>query len=159
MIQRVQSLFLAGVAICLGATFFYPIWQKIDINQEAGVILGALGVEVLTPEQASEIVTFPAAIIGILLAAGIIVSVFEIFQYRSRLNQIKLGALNSLILAAVLGLCVFLSFRLEQNFSSGSQGSYEMGMYLPAVALIFNLLANRFIRRDEQLVRSVDRIR
>ncbi|MDH3711846.1 MAG: DUF4293 domain-containing protein [Cyclobacteriaceae bacterium] len=32
-------------------------------------------------------------------------------------------------------------------------------MYLPAVALILNLLANRFIRRDESLVRSVDRLR
>ena len=159
MIQRVQSLFLAAVAVCLGATFFYPIWQKIELSDQSGVVLGALGVKIMAPEQAVETVTMPAAIIGILLAAGIVVSIFEIFQFRSRLNQIKLGALNSLILAATLGLCVFLSFRMEQNFSGSTQGAYEMGMYLPAVALIFNLLANRFIRRDEQLVRSVDRIR
>lgn len=101
----------------------------------------------------------PAVIVGILMVVGTIVALFEIFQFRNRLNQIKLGALNSLIMAGVLGLSVYLTFRMEQTIPSGTQGQYEMSMYLPAVALIFNLLANRFIRRDHQLVKSVDRLR
>jgi hypothetical protein len=39
------------------------------------------------------------------------------------------------------------------------QGNYLMGFYLPVVALLFNLLSNRFIRKDEMLVKSADRIR
>jgi hypothetical protein len=34
-----------------------------------------------------------------------------------------------------------------------------MGLYLPIAAMICNILANRFIRRDENLVRSADRMR
>ncbi|TDI68099.1 MAG: DUF4293 family protein, partial [Bacteroidetes bacterium] len=35
MIQRVQSLFLLGVVICLAATLFLPIWEKRDINTDS----------------------------------------------------------------------------------------------------------------------------
>ena len=34
-----------------------------------------------------------------------------------------------------------------------------VGKFAGTLALILNALANRFIRRDEQLVRSVDRLR
>ena len=71
----------------------------------------------------------------------------------------KLGALNSLVLAGFLGLSVYFTFRMEKMIGVAGEGTYEFGMYLPAVALICNLLANRFIRKDEALVRSVDRIR
>lgn len=159
MIQRVQSLFLLGVVISLLATLYFPIWQKIDVDQQSGVILKAYATEVHQASQGIEVVHLPAVIVAILIIIGILVAIFEIFQFRNRLNQIKLGALNSLVMAGALGLCVYLTFRLEQTIPAESQGEYELGMYLPAIALIFNLLANRFIRKDHELVRSVDRIR
>ena len=36
---------------------------------------------------------------------------------------------------------------------------HGFGLYLPGAAVIFNLIANRFIRKDEKLVRDSDRIR
>jgi hypothetical protein len=38
-------------------------------------------------------------------------------------------------------------------------GERGVGFYLPLLALILNFSANRLIRNDEQLVRSMDRIR
>ena len=159
MIQRVQSLFLLGVAVCLIAMLFFPIWQKVDTNAQSSLILRPTATITTTLEEGTNAYYFPAAIIGILGIAGAIIALYALFQYRNRLTQIKLGALNSLVMAGILGLCVYLTFRLEQNMASETQGQYEIGMYLPAVALIFNLIANRFIRKDEALVRSVDRIR
>lgn len=159
MIQRVQSLFLLGVAVCLIATLFFPIWEKVDTAAQAATTLNAHAAVMISAGEEPEVIYFPAIIIGILALAGAIIALFEIFQYRSRLNQIKLGALNSLVMAGILGVSVYLTFRFEQSISGEGQGEYQMGMYLPAVALIFNLLANRFIRRDEALVRSVDRLR
>ncbi len=159
MIQRVQSLFLVGVVTCLIATLFFPIWQKIDSATQSGITLDALGTEIYSTDTGHQEDSFPAMIIGILAAAGAAVALLEIFQYKNRLNQIKLGALNSLLMAAVLGFSVYLTFELEKEFPSQNQGEYLMGMYFPAIALILNLLANRFIRRDEALVRSVDRLR
>ena len=58
----------------------------------------------------------------------------------------------------------------ENRSFGGTQGVYShsseacacdmtFGLFLPAAALICNMIANRFIRKDERLVRSVDRIR
>jgi drug/metabolite transporter (DMT)-like permease len=159
MIQRVQSLFLAGVAICLAAALFFPIWQKIDPESHTGVVLKAMHTEVHSAEEPVKLELFPTVFLGILACAGIVVAVIEIFQYRNRLSQMKLGALNSLIMAGFMGLSVYFTFRMEKMISIAGEGTYDLGMYLPAAALICNLLANRFIRKDEALVRSVDRIR
>ena len=40
------------------------------------------------------------------------------------------------------------------------EGKFEPAFYLPTLALMLNLLATRFIRRDEQFVRrNYDRLR
>ena len=159
MIQRVQSLFLLGVVICLTGSLFFPVWEKKDLNTNSGAILEVFFTEVHSMNQPVVREYFPTAILGILAVIGIGVAIFEIFKYRSRLSQMKLGALNSLVVAGFLGLAVYFTFRMEKIVSLPGEGSYEFGMYLPVIALICNLLANRFIRKDDALVRSVDRIR
>lgn len=159
MIQRVQSLFLAVAVICLVASMFFPVWQKIEPENNTGVVLRAFYTEMHTRNQTVQQEYIPTAVLSLLVIVGLVVALFEIFAYNNRIKQMKLGALNSLILAGFLGLSVYFTFRMEKMVSVAGEGSYEFGMYLPAVALILNLLANRFIRKDEALVRSVDRIR
>ena len=86
-------------------------------------------------------------------------ALFEMIKERMRLCHMKFGALNAWVIAGFLGLAVYFTFSMEKMVTFSEQGTYEFGMYLPALALIFNLLANRFIRKDEALIRSVDRIR
>ena len=159
MIQRVQSLFLLGVAVCLIATLFLPIWEKTDSENDSGVVLEVFFTEVQSKDQSVTREFFPTAILGILAITGIGIALFEMIKYRNRISQMKLGALNSLVIAGFLGLAVYFTFSIEKMVTFSEQGTYELGMYLPALALIFNLLANRFIRKDEALIRSVDRIR
>jgi len=159
MIQRVQSLFLAGVVVCLAASLFFPVWEKIDSETNAGAILKAFYTEIRTQDGSVTQEFFPTVALSALAVTGMVIALFEIIGYRNRVNQMKLGALNSLVLAGFLGLAVYFTFRMEKMVTVAGEGSYEFGMYLPAVALIFNLLANRYIRKDEALVRSVDRIR
>ena len=159
MIQRVQSLFLVGVVAFLGVSLFFPIWQKMDETNTSGAILEAMSTKIYRIEESIVIEYFPTLVLGILIITGMLVAILEIFQYRNRLNQMKLGAVNSLVIAAFLGLAVYFTFSMEKMVTIAGEGIYELGMYLPAGALICNLLANRFIRKDEALVRSVDRIR
>ena len=100
--------------------------------------------------------TFYIAMLA-LIAAG--VAAYAVTQYKNRLTQIKLGALNSLLMGGSLIMTVYFSFQGEKMLEPGVKGEYLAGFYAIFAALIFNLLANRFIRRDEQLVKSVDRIR
>ena len=67
--------------------------------------------------------------------------------------------LNTLVLAGLLGTMVYYSYYVGEEMIAGAPGEREAAFYLPFLALVLNAFANRFIRRDEQLVRSVDRLR
>lgn len=99
---------------------------------------------------------FPYSITAILTVAAITISIIEIGRYRDRVLQMKLGALNSLILAGVIASAFIFSNQLADDFNGGQLG---LGMWLPGAAVLCNLLANRFIRRDEKLVRDSQRLR
>ncbi len=94
---------------------------------------------------------------GALLIAG--VALFSIFKYSNRLLQIKLGAINSFLLLVLMVTMTYFIMKAEVMMLPQERGSYLIGFWLPLAGLVFNFLANRFIRKDENLVRSADRIR
>ncbi|MEO9965150.1 MAG: DUF4293 domain-containing protein [Reichenbachiella sp.] len=163
MIQRVQSIFLVLVAACMIGLMFFPIWNKVDREKNEKVELTAfsfehtkLDIETKEINVLSEGQTFYIAILA-LMAAGL--ALYSISRYENRLLQMKLGALNSLFMGAVMGLSVYHVYQAERMIAPLEQGNYLISFYLGVSALLFNLLSNRFIRRDEKLVRSADRIR
>lgn len=162
MIQRIQSVFLLLAALVMLSVLFLPIWGKIDPQAREVINLNAFQL-VYTGEDRSgteQIIairdTYWIAVFAI-LAAG--VALFSIFQYKSRLRQIQLGALNSLLVGATIGFAYYYSTKGNQMLDTTAAGQYYLGFYIMIAALLFNMLANRFIRRDERLVRSADRIR
>lgn len=163
MIQRVQSIFLFGVAACMIGMMSFSIWYKSDSEKNEKVELTAfkyfhLKEDIETGEIAviTEGQTFYIAILAI-LAAG--VALYSIFKYDNRLLQMKLGALNSLFMGGAMGLIVYHIYQAERIIAPLQQGNFWYGFYFGVSALFMNLLSNRFIRRDEKLVRSADRIR
>lgn len=166
MIQRIQTVLLLGVAICMGLVLAYPIWFEENPDQTQGIIMTAFNTEVVdfggTLDRGDDDTIVESNAnwhIASLAIIASLVALFSIFQFKSRLNQMKLGALNALIMAATLGLSYYQVFQLESSFSPETQGSISLGFYLPAFAMLLNILANRFIRKDEKLVKSADRMR
>jgi len=98
-------------------------------------------------------------LIAAFAAASAAVALFEISQFRNRFTQLRLGILNLLLILCTIGAGFYFSNLGEQMLNIKMLGTYQAGFYLPTLALLLNLLANRFIRRDEQLVRSMDRLR
>jgi hypothetical protein len=145
--------------ICL---LFFPIWQKINADQSAMAYMDAYSLSYKEMNDQGEMVTVGskqtfyiaiAAIVSSLLAA------FSIFQYRNRLRQIQLGAANSFVVMITMFTSLYFILKSESVIAPDLQGVYLIGFYFPVVALMCNMMANRFIRRDEQLVKSADRIR
>ena len=163
MIQRIQSIFLLLAAILMIGTFFFPLWQKIDFetSEMATVDVDALRYESFDSNNTGTELIFEKTTIyiAILVALSTLTALFSIFQYKNRLRQIQLGALNSFLIAATMFTTVYFVFKAEKMLVMEIQGDYEFGFYFPIVALFCNYLANRFIRKDEKLVRSADRIR
>lgn len=158
MLQRLQSVLLFLLSLCMLGSSYFPLWEKVGPTGEK-YILKTYGVVHYFSDQSVEYLPWPYAVIAVLTVVVAVIALFEIFQYKNRLLQIKLGALNSLLMTVTLGGSAILGSRLDGRVLEGVYGSYKMGIGVLMAAMVFNIIANRFIRRDENLVRDADRIR
>lgn len=155
MWQRIQTVFLVLAIISLIAAILFPIW----VHEAVGQTHKLFAFHYSITAQSGEMITtqyFPYSITAILAIASITLSIIEIGKYKDRMLQMKLGALNSLLLAGTILSAFLFSNQLTKEFQGGQFG---LGLWLPGIAVICNLLANRFIRRDEKLVRDSNRLR
>jgi len=135
VIQRPQTLFLALTFIFNLAVFFTPIY--------------------------SHAVNDPASWFGIGMAISLTVpmllAVISIFLYKNRKNQLKW------VKAATYFQIVALGFAFGILFSLGGFGKFLWKEALSCGVVIVSLIslwqAGRLIKRDEELVQSMDRIR
>ena len=91
-----------------------------------------------------------------LLFVSSLLSIISVFFYKKRLIQIILIKINILLNIFLLGVELY-----EALFSSRGYEKYNVVYTIIASVLIIVLLllANRAINRDEQLVKSIDRLR
>lgn len=154
MWQRIQTVFLVIAIISLVASIFLPVWTNQDASGKTH-ILYPLHYSVYENNEA--ITTYmPYSLVAIFAIASATLAFIEIGKYKSRMLQMKLGALNSLFLVATIGSALYFASEMMKTYQGGQ---YGLGMWLPGVAVICNLLANRFIRKDEKLVRDSERLR
>ena len=151
MWQRIQTLFLVILILALLVSLVVPIWS-VEVNGETSVLTAFYYLNSGTYQYN------PYSLTAILAIAAVTIAITEITKFKNRLTQVKLGALNSLFLVGVL-VCAFYFSNQTMKALEGTKGQYGLGMWLPFLAVICNLLANRFIRRDEKLVRDSDRLR
>ncbi len=158
MIQRIQSVFLLLLALAMLGVAALPLWAKADPVSHTELTLTAFRLVRVTPPGADETV-FSAWPIGALALAAAATALYAIFQYRRRSVQLLLGSLILLLVVATLGAAFVYSSRADQLLNVKMEGHFLAGFYLPTLALVLNLLASRYIRADERLVRSQDRLR
>jgi len=155
MWQRIQTVFLVIAIISLIAAILFPIWIHTAIGQTHKLFAFHYSIT----GQSGEMITtqyMPYMTTAILAIASITLMVIEIGKYKNRVLQMKLGALNSLFLAGTILSAFVFGNQLAKEFHGGQFG---LGLWLPGLAVLCNLLANRFIQRDEKLVRDSNRLR
>lgn len=160
MIQRIQSIFLLAIVICMTVVLFVPIWEKAGIGAEYTSYSASLNVWNLTIQLPGNTVTQATWYLAILNISTILIALTSIFSFKNRLKQIKLNALNSLFFGIlVVGEIYLIISKGVPSFETANDGDFGIGFYLLIASMLLNLLANRFIRKDEALVRAADRIR
>jgi hypothetical protein len=88
-----------------------------------------------------------------------LLALYSMFQFKKRTFQIKLGAINAFLMMAYIATATYFIYQGENKMGMDIRGVFKPGYFLPLGAMIFNSLANRYIKKDEDLVKSVDRIR
>ncbi|UJP65270.1 DUF4293 domain-containing protein [Mongoliitalea daihaiensis] len=159
MIQRIQTVFLFLVAISMILVVVFPLWQQVNIAQTELASMDAWKFTVKVIETEEQLQTKSTFYIGILalIVAGL--AIFSALQFKNRSKQMLLNMINSLLMAVMLGLVVYTTYSFNTEFNPQANGAFVLGFWAIIGGMIMNLLANRFIRKDEMLVRSVDRIR
>jgi glucan phosphoethanolaminetransferase (alkaline phosphatase superfamily) len=154
MWQRKQTIFLGIAALSLILMIFFPIWRG-----EADDGLHSLFPLHYTVKKQDALHTlyFPYSVTAILAIAAATICIIEIGKFENRMLQLKLGLLNSLLMAGTMAAAVFLAMQTIKV--AQVQGAYGYALYMPVVAMLCNTIANRFIRKDEKLVRDSDRLR
>jgi Domain of unknown function (DUF4293) len=156
MWQRIQTIFLALVVGSMLISIFLPVWLYAD--PQAGIEHQLYPLHYSVIEKGEKTTQyFPFCIMAILMMAAATIAVMEIRRFDNRIVQIKMGTLNSLILAGVMISLVVFSNQLAKQFTVGWK--YGLSLYLAFAGVACNWLAMRFIRRDEKLVRDSERLR
>lgn len=136
MIQRIQTLYLIVSILLMGALF---LWFPVILGEDGSVIV-----------ERSEPLVFGLIFISILF--GII----SIFSFKKRQTQFVLNRLNIISNFVLLGVFVYRSLTLSGETLVSEKG---IGVLIPIISIVFLVLANKAIKRDEDLVKSVDRLR
>ena len=136
MIQRIQSLYLFISALLSALIpFFFPLWKdakQVDVYFTSDIVyIMAFGISTTM------------ALVSILL-------------FKKRQNQFVLNRLNIILNFILIGLFVYRTLNLSGETSVSEKG---IAMFVPLVSIVLLVLANKAIKKDEDLVKSVDRLR
>ena len=93
----------------------------------------------------------------VMLGLSTTLTVLSIVSYKKRQNQFVIGRLNIILNLILLGLFVYRSLNLSGETPAVSEKG--IGIFLPIVSIVMLVLANNAIKKDEDLVKSVDRLR
>lgn len=156
MLQRIQTLYLLLVGIFAILLIFLPLGNFP--NEGEKVPLGILGLGYAPGVPNALPGYWQAFVLATLVLLILILTFYTIFQYKRRRFQIQLGKFNTLL---HMGLIVTAFLLIDQLSGSSTSGNfrYGVGIFLPLVSMVLIFLANRAIKKDDELVRSADRIR
>jgi uncharacterized membrane protein len=96
----------------------------------------------------------PLSVLIILIPA---ISLITIFIFKNRKLQLLFSLFMVILAAVFLIASMYVSFRIVSKFDARLIPGFKM--ILPLAILIFSILASRGIKKDDQLVKSYDRLR
>ncbi|MFC0343509.1 DUF4293 family protein [Epilithonimonas hispanica] len=129
MLQRIQTVWI--FLAVLGAVFLNLTAQDFDIFG------GNLTINIST----------------VLL---IVIGLLSLFSFKNRKRQILLNNISIIINALLVGLLTYWLLNLSGGIQFPEKGIEPI---FSLISIICLLLANIYIRKDERLVKSVDRLR
>lgn len=144
MIQRIQSIYLL-IATVLSGGLIFPLNLWVTEQGTEFFALDSLSSDNLV-----------LASVFVLFMASALLTFITIFQFKKRQLQFVLGRFTILINFILVGILVYFAQNLSGEMQVSEKG---IGLLIPIFTIVFVVLANKAIKKDEELVKSVDRLR
>ena len=145
MIQRTQSLWLFLAALLNAGVLYFDLYRTHTVVN---------GVDTLGQIRVSD--HYPSLLIAVVMA---LIPLVTIFLFNNRKRQIRMTAFGMVAIASFISLLLVRVNNLSKLVPPPTSGTYWIGSVLPVIALVFLFMAMMGIRRDDKLVKSVDRLR
>ncbi len=145
MIQRTQSLWLFLASLMNAGVLYFDLYKTHTLVN---------GVDTLGQVRVSD--HYPSLLITVVMT---MLPLVTIFMFNNRKRQIRMTAFGMVAIAAFISMLLMRVNNLSKLVPPPTSGSYWIGSVLPVIALVFLFMAILGIRRDEKLVKSVDRLR
>ncbi|MCW1963481.1 MULTISPECIES: DUF4293 family protein [Chryseobacterium] len=129
MLQRIQTIWT--LLAVLAAVFLFITGQDVVISD-----------------------SIPLLNIGCIVL--VITGALSIFSFKNRKRQILLNTISIIINVLLIGVLAYWLLNLSGGIHFPEKGIEPI---FPLIAVICLLIANIYIRKDERLVKSVDRLR
>ncbi len=136
MLQRRQTIYILISLLIMGALY---LWFPIIEDKDHIVIIDKNEPLILS-----------------LIIGSIAFAIISVFNFTKRQLQFVLNRLNILLNFVLLGVFVYSSLTLSGETLVSEKG---IGVLFPIISIVFLVMANKAIKRDEDLVKSVDRLR
>lgn len=154
MIQRIQSVYLFIAALLSAGYFFFPFSVKVFSSEQGEVIYKLLVHGMLKPDGSIQS-NFLLLALTIQLMVMLLLA---IFMYKNRKMQIKICWMAVIPCLAIITADYFLSDSMGKE-TGIKNPVYMLASYIPVFQFVLLRLAIKSIQRDEELIRSADRIR
>jgi len=153
MIQRIQTLYLFVSLVLSILMLFSPI-SEILADSDKLLVFKSTG---LYEAGNGKIIVKTIPVI-ILISVIILLYVVCILAFKRRVLQARICMLNILLLLGLIGLVYYyLSFIFRKT--EPPESSLQLAAIYPVICIILTFLAYRNIHKDEQIVKSVEKIR
>jgi len=152
MIQRIQSLWLFLAAVALVAVLYVPVGKFV-------MPTGMYECTAFRMVQIGDVppLNLPVNFIGILSSLAAFFSILAILHFKKRDRQLRwvwvAFIFKAILAAGMVSLFVYFKYILD------SWVGYGPAILMPFLGLIFDYLAIKGIKKDDALVKSLDRIR
>ena len=156
MIQRIQSVYLLLSIIALGLTFFFPLmayYGELHTYQ-----FNIIEMQNLVPSTISVFKSFFTLPLLTVLGIILLLSILIIFKYKNRKLQLQLTRIN-MLLNLILIIAIFFGYSRYIQSVIDVEEQFKTAAFFPLISLVFLVLAYRGIKKDDDLIRSADRLR
>ncbi|MBR0046968.1 MAG: DUF4293 domain-containing protein [Bacteroidaceae bacterium] len=165
MIQRIQTVYLALVLIFsfVGVISTIGGWTVADsvVAHFSNFTFGAEGAF-----KALDSTSGPWCL-GVLLIMVMFLSAMSIMLFRKRMRQLRITIFSTILLVGYVAAYAVFAYYYHLNLQEFAEAAggivptfhLKFVAIFPVLSIILNCLAIQGIRKDEALVRSLDRIR
>jgi len=136
MLQRIQTIYLLIVGVLIIGLYFW--FSALNHSAENTGF------------------TNNSSVILLVIGGMLLLCVSSILKYKKRKLQFVLNRLNIILNFILLGVFVYQILTISGEINISKKG---IGVFIPIISIVFLVLANKAIKKDEDLVKSVDRLR